>query len=714
MDSINSDNDNGFVSNLKSKINSTFNTLCYNNGFDADFYLSFYPDLKKAGIDETTAYYHYTTYGKKENRVGSRSILKERIKHIADNIRHDSFQLENIHDVRHDPLNNEPLITILVRTSNRPNLFKVCIDSIFSQKYSNFRVVICYDDDGSVNYLSKHHTNPKCTVFKVNKSTALIDSDQSGYFYNLYCNELLNTVTDGYIIYLDDDDKLTSPYALYAVQQAIEHSPVNSLYVWKFARPDMIIFPSNFKHISVGEISSSNFCVHHSFPKHRNVMWKAQKNADHDFFTRILYFPTSNPPNIVVIPYILAKTQKDDRIGHNGKHTTSSVIPTSETIPPLLPYSASTLELRLKTNSDLDNVEMKCPIIPPTPLKEPTISTFYMVFPRFDWYFYVTMYIDLQQSNITTELLAMKHYLSFGRDEKRRTHEVISYNETGIRTFPYPNNSSAPCIPIEYILTSDFYIWISPALHHLREQIIKKYKWNVLTDHTIQEEYGNKKIIFFGVYTDEDIYAIMSYSHLPRYIIWGGNDANIDDLHSYQTITEISRLKSCVHICISKCLYHRLVWLFPNARCLYVSFNLVDKELFSRYPQELSDSNSCIYIYIYNGRLPGREEIYGKHVYEEVIKKLAIVRPNINFRYIYSSVDIFPHNEMPEIYKKCCIMLRLTKQDGNANSVQECESMNIPVVHNLSDYGLKWNTSDDVVKHICNCKGLSCYNPLIK
>ena len=701
------------VSNLNTNFNSNVNTSTgYTIEFDADFYLSFYPDLKKAGIDETTAYYHYTTYGKKEKRVRTRSMLKECVKRIADNIRNDSFQLENIHDVRHDPLNNEPLITILVRTSNRPNLFKVCMDSIFSQKYSNFRVVICYDTDNSLNYLSKLLKNPKCTVFKVNK---LNDTEQSDYFYNLYCNDLLNTVTDGYIIYLDDDDKLTTSYALYAVQQAIEYSPINSVYVWKFARPDRIIFPSNFEHVSVGEISSSNFCVHHTFPKHRNIMWSSNKNADHDFFTRMLYFPISPTPNIVVVPYILGKTQKDDRIGHNGRHTSSTFsMPSS---------SPSSVIERKKDKYKIDNVSVSYPISSTKypPLKEPTISTFYMFFPRFNWSFYVTIYTDLQQMNITTEMLAIKHYLSYGRHENRRTYEVISYNEPCIRTIPYPNHSSAQCISIEYILTSDFYIWISPALEHLRDQIVKKYNWNVLTEHTIQEDYSNKKIVFFGVYTDQDIHAIMSYSRLPRYIIWGGEDANISNVHSRQTITEISRLKSCVHICISKCLYRQLIWLFPNAQCIYTYFNLVDKELFTKKyspplkVQDLSLSkNKYVYIYIYNGRLPGKEEIYGKHVYEEVIKNLAIVRPNINFRYIYSSVDIFPHNEMPEIYRKCCIMLRLTKQDGNANSVQECEAMNIPVVHNLSDYGLKWNTSDDVVKHICNCKGLSCYNPLIK
>ena len=55
---------------------------------------------------------------------------------------------------------------------------------------------------------------------------------------------------------------------------------------------------------------------------------------------------------------------------------------------------------------------------------------------------------------------------------------------------------------------------------------------------------------------------------------------------------------------------------------------------------------------------------------------------------------------MPQIYKQCFIILRLTKFDGNANSVQECEAMNIPVIHNQSDYGLKWDTIGSIVDHI--------------
>ena len=53
---------------------------------------------------------------------------------------------------------------------------------------------------------------------------------------------------------------------------------------------------------------------------------------------------------------------------------------------------------------------------------------------------------------------------------------------------------------------------------------------------------------------------------------------------------------------------------------------------------------------------------------------------------------------MPEIYAKCKIGLRLTSEDGNANTVQEFKDMNIPIVHNQSDYGLKWKTVDDIIK----------------
>ena len=67
---------------------------------------------------------------------------------------------------------------------------------------------------------------------------------------------------------------------------------------------------------------------------------------------------------------------------------------------------------------------------------------------------------------------------------------------------------------------------------------------------------------------------------------------------------------------------------------------------------------------------------------------------------------------MPNIYAQCKIGLRLTKNDGNANTVQEFEAMDIPIIHNQSEYGLKWKSVDDIIKYIkkCNEKKIQGYS----
>ena len=112
---------------------------------------------------------------------------------------------------------------------------------------------------------------------------------------------------------------------------------------------------------------------------------------------------------------------------------------------------------------------------------------------------------------------------------------------------------------------------------------------------------------------------------------------------------------------------------------------------------------------IFNGQIEGREKIYGEEIYLEIIKR----KPHFNF-IITNKLNI-SHELMPNIYKKCFIMLRLTQKDGNANSVQECKALNIPVVHNQSDYGLKWITIEDIITHIdtqFDLKALQYYNHL--
>ena len=84
--------------------------------------------------------------------------------------------------------------------------------------------------------------------------------------------------------------------------------------------------------------------------------------------------------------------------------------------------------------------------------------------------------------------------------------------------------------------------------------------------------------------------------------------------------------------------------------------------------------------------------------YSEIIELLP------QYEFIFSNMLNAEWKDMPNIYKQCFIMLRLTRNDGNANSVQECEAMGIPVIHNQSDYGLKWKSVEDIINHILNNK----------
>jgi glycosyltransferase involved in cell wall biosynthesis len=48
------------------------------------------------------------------------------------------------------------MITILIRTSNRPQQFKRCIDSVINQTYKDWKVIVCIDGDDYVPNMKKY------------------------------------------------------------------------------------------------------------------------------------------------------------------------------------------------------------------------------------------------------------------------------------------------------------------------------------------------------------------------------------------------------------------------------------------------------------------------------------------------------------------------------------------------------------------------------
>ena len=217
-------------------------------------------------------------------------------------------------------------------------------------------------------------------------------------------------------------------------------------------------------------------------------------------------------------------------------------------------------------------------------------------------------------------------------------------------------------------------IAVSKNLLHFESRVKSVYNLQEYVD-------SEQPCIFFGFYNQDDWIRIQNH-HSIRYVLWGGGDVN--------NLTNIKRMKlgnRLRHLAISDNIQTRLTNHGLVSKRL--SFNLVDKLLF------LPVVKPGTAIYIYNGYSNDTQETtYGKKVYQQVIQRLP------NYSYIFSNQLKKSYQDMPPVYTKCFIGLRLCQTDGNANTVQELEAMGIPVVHNHSKYGLKWNTVDDVVKHI--------------
>lgn len=292
-------------------------------------------------------------------------------------------------------------------------------------------------------------------------------------------------------------------------------------------------------------------------------------------------------------------------------------------------------------------------------------KNFYEEFPLFDWKFYISSYSDLQQLNIKNEQQAIEHYKQHGIKEKRRSHAIIQHKQEAIS------------IPNHYVFDSLKQCLVSSGLSMFEKRFCAKFGFQ-------RRNCFDSPCVFFGIYNDADLENLSNHKGI-KYIIWGGEDINPDNSIARKTLQEVRKIPNIIHLAISKSIVQTLNEL--HIAHIFIEFNLVNLELFKPVKKE----HRGFSIYIFNGQVPGREHIYGKEIYEEVMKRLPY------YDFILSNQVRIPHEEMPEVYSRCFIMLRLTQRDGNANSVQECEAMNIPVIHNQSDYGIPWKNADDIV-----------------
>ena len=273
-----------------------------------------------------------------------------------------------------------------------------------------------------------------------------------------------------------------------------------------------------------------------------------------------------------------------------------------------------------------------------------------------------------------TVFLHPKQYYQIAKVSKYKNISIDSYISIDVNLFYYTSNKLiiTNYNPFYYITNQ---IHVSPSLSKFEKRIMSTY--NLVKYNNIY-----KPALFFGIYKLSDVDKLKKHKG-NIYILWGGSDANVEIPFHKKIIDMVRKIKIAKHYSISVDLSKRLQQLgFDYTQ---IQFDITDYNLFK--PTYKKGNN----IYVYNGDKSGREDLYGREIYSEIEKRF----PEFNF--IYSVGLNKKYEEMPRIYSNCFIGLRLTKHDGNANTVQEMNAMNIPVVHNGEHkLSLSWENIDDV------------------
>lgn len=211
-------------------------------------------------------------------------------------------------------------------------------------------------------------------------------------------------------------------------------------------------------------------------------------------------------------------------------------------------------------------------------------------------------------------------------------------------------------------------------------------------------EYHNiyQPALFFGIYIDDDINIIKQHNG-PKYILWGGTDADLRyNSKNKKKYYQILKSLNVIHFSSSPNLQQRLNNLGFRNKLIDLTFCLSNKQF-----KPINKLGNCIYIY--NGLHKGSESKYGLEIYQKVMQKLP------QFKYLLSNELQVPYENIHNIYKQCFIGLRLTLNDACAMTVQEMGLMGIPVIHN-SNYpnSIPWNNINDIIHNILSIQ----YNPL--
>jgi hypothetical protein len=195
---------------------------------------------------------------------------------------------------------------------------------------------------------------------------------------------------------------------------------------------------------------------------------------------------------------------------------------------------------------------------------------------------------------------------------------------------------------------------------YVKNEICKKYE-------LIEKMEG--PIVYFSEFNEDDCERILNYNNLI-FLIW-------IKIGQSNKIKLIKKKNNIIHYASTKNLLKHLKNYKINASLFEI--NVEPPEIFKPVQKKGSKILLCD----------------SQKYHNELVNILP------EYEFIFSNkYNLLDPIIAEELYQKCFIIVRLTDYDGFLPMISELKAMNIPIVHNFSDYGLKWETIEDVKAHI--------------
>lgn len=591
--------------------------------------------------------------------------------------------------------NMDKTFTIIVPIYNTYKYLDKCVSSILKQTFKNYKIILC-DDYSNIDDYIKFKTK----YSKIKNLFMTRNDNNNGKFLTI--NMCLNKINTDYFLILDSDDKLIKNRLFYDLinlnnQEYGDIYCVQSKYI-RFDIDKKNIIENDYGHNSITFKTNiirliGYYCPNrfgsdteyimrikkilgtNSILKYNKITYIAIKRIDNSNLTNIYNVKLRRIfiNKVINIHKNITNVEKlfdikTDYFVDLVKHKKDNELVLKE-------YKKFYLDIEnLSDNQIIEHWKNKG-------INEgrlPNLSIFYYYYPNFNWKLYQTNHNflnDIYKVYGWVYLKNKENYIEWLTNNNFIKKQNENLNTNISRTNITRTNFK------DYIMENNIkYICVSQALEHFESRICNKFdliRYNKLTD-----KFEN--VIFFGLYNKYDYIKITNHIG-KKFLMWGGTDSNIKYEFRRNIMNKIKNYYDIINLSISANIDNSLT----NSEISFIPIylNMVNEDIFK--PLDKFGKS----IYIYNGFTKGNEEIYGKNIYQELVNKIP------EYNYIYSNELNIPYEQMPEIYAKCFIGLRLTEHDGNANTVQEFNSMNIPIIFNGTG-GIAWNNLDDIIRII--------------